>query len=423
MQVVECAREVLRHLGVGRRETIYQAALCREFLQRTGILLESERCVPVRYKGAVVGVQRVDLSCATFFVELKAVSRLLPSHYNQAQAYANDLEVPGLLLNFGESVTYQCIKYGSLNILEEPITPKMQTESQTTKTMPKTFNNIQDTALEPKMSSYNIDKGNGKQETRHKISMTIPETDIAPYVTLPPMQVQWSEFSENGDAEAFGKELDDGKQSVSVRCGLPSDRVKQAMPLLEAEQTEALATLKAYHAQMVGYAFDNLPTKGCIHAGKARSKAKKALPKATPEDIEAHARELYIEGAHCGGIVEKEIDDTAVELVVAKRKVCTYQQGVKGRYPPVFHKIGPGGEYTEVEVENYLPRRTLAIIRARPQFFSAPLMYGTTLSLDRDIILVWRPKKRARDNTPSVVPYFEDGDGDTNNSPKKTRIE
>jgi len=282
--------------------------------------------------------------------------------------------------------------------------------------------------LEPRLSNYKIDKGNGKQETRYKISMVIPDTEIAPFLSLPALQTQWSEFSENGDAEAFGKELDDGKQSISLRAGIGSSRVQQAMPLLAAEQVATIAALKKYHHDMVTFAFDNLPPKGCVHATKARSKAKKELKDGTAEEIEDRARAIYLDGAHCGGVVEKDIDDEPVELIVVKRKVCTYEKGVKGRYPPIFHKGNRTGGFNAVEIDKYVPRRTLVEIRARPQYFTAPLMYGTTLSLDRDIIMVWRPKKRSRSRSSRVVPYFEDGEGDTvdsddADSAKKPRLE
>lgn len=102
-----------------------------------------------------------------------------------------------------------------------------------------------------------------------------------------------------------------------------------------------------------------------------------------------------------------------------KRKVTSYEGGVKGRYPPVFHKIDFEGSYHEVEVGDYLQKGTLVQCRARPQFFTAPSMYGTTLSLDKDVIIVWRPKTKKRGTVSEAVPAFVDGEEP---SPKRARV-
>jgi len=291
-------------------------------------------------------------------------------------------------------------------------------------TKPKTMNFILLTALEPKKSTYQIDKGNGKSETRHKISMVLPNTDIPPYLTLPAFSCQYTEFSENGDAETFGKNLDDGKMSVSLVAGAPDTVVRQ-MPTLLEDQTQALDQLKNYHREMLSFAFRNLPVKGpgsCSFAVRARTQAKKEKA----EDIEARAEEIYIEKSHRGGIVEKDIEDengdvTTKDLLIAKRKVTSYEKGVKGRYPPMFHKIDVEGNFHEIEVGDYLNRRTLVQCRVRPQFFTAPSMYGTTLSLDRDIIVLWRPKSRKRQMESKAVPFFVDGEEEA--APKRQRTE
>jgi len=174
---------------------------------------------------------------------------------------------------------------------------------------------------------------------------------------------------------------------------------------------------------LVLHAFKNLPEKGpgsCPFATKARIQAKKE----NPEDWQSRAAEIYLEKSHRGGIIEKDIDDTPTELVVLKRKVTSYENGEKGRYPPVFHKIDFEGKYHEIEVGDYLQRGTLVQCRARPQFFTAPSMYGTTLALDKDIIVVWRPKSKKRSVQSEAVPAFADGDEEDEPSgePSKKRV-
>mgnify|MGYP005673464903 CR=1 FL=1 len=68
------------------------------------------------------------------------------------------------------------------------------------------------------------------------------------------------------------------------------------------------------------------------------------------------------------------------------------------------------GDYHAVEYEDYVPRDTLLKMRVRPQFFSAPLMYGTSCWFDKDIIVLWRPKRTEAKKETATVPVFEDGD-------------
>ena len=282
----------------------------------------------------------------------------------------------------------------------------MNTQEQQA-TNPKTMNNIMEANMEPKISTYQVSKGS-KTEKRYKVSLVTKDTEIPAYLTVAPLLTRFTEFSENGDAEKFGKNLEDGKMSVSLVSGVP-DVVARQMPRLVDDQTTTIAKLRAYHASLVLHAFHNLPKKGagsCAFATKARARAKKE----NVDNVEERAAEIYLENAHCGGIAEKEFEDGTREVVVMKRKVTSYEAGVKGRYPPVFHKIDFEGKYHEVEVGDYLQKGTLVQCRARPQFFTAPSMYGTTLSLDKDIIIVWRPKANKRSYKSAVLPAFVDGD-------------
>ena len=48
-------------------------------------------------------------------------------------------------------------------------------------------------------------------------------------------------------------------------------------------------------------------------------------------------------------------------------------------------------------------------------------MYGTTLSLDKDIIIVWRPKANKRSYESAVLPAFVDGDDEEPEEPEAKR--
>jgi len=101
-EIISCAMEVHSILGNGFQEVIYQRALAYEF-QLRGIHYQRELEMLVYYKGKLVGTRRVDFLVEDLIsVELKATSKLEPSHLAQAINYleAYNLEV-GLLLNFG----------------------------------------------------------------------------------------------------------------------------------------------------------------------------------------------------------------------------------------------------------------------------------------------------------------------------------
>jgi GxxExxY protein len=80
---------------------IYQRALALE-LQAQGLKFEREVEIDVLYRGARVGIKRVDFLIEGVMVELKAHAELQDVHYVQALSYlkASGYKV-GLLLNFG----------------------------------------------------------------------------------------------------------------------------------------------------------------------------------------------------------------------------------------------------------------------------------------------------------------------------------
>ncbi len=107
-QVVGAAMEVHRILGPGFLEAVYEAALAQELTLR-GIPFESQKRLPVHYKGALVGDHVADFVVdKQVIVELKAVSALTQAHEAQAHNY---LAATGfrlaILLNFGAASLQQ----------------------------------------------------------------------------------------------------------------------------------------------------------------------------------------------------------------------------------------------------------------------------------------------------------------------------
>ena len=104
-QIINCAYEVPRILGVGFLEKVYENAFIVE-LRAKGIKSESQKGITVRYKGNIIGEYFADIVIEdVVIVELKALDKLSDIHELQIKNYlkATGIEV-GLLINFGKSV-------------------------------------------------------------------------------------------------------------------------------------------------------------------------------------------------------------------------------------------------------------------------------------------------------------------------------
>ena len=101
-KILEASFEVIRELGAGFLEGVYQNALLIALRQK-GIKAEARVPLLVRFRGEVVGEYYADLLVdGKVIVELKAVKALAPEHQAQLINYlkATGIEV-GLLINFG----------------------------------------------------------------------------------------------------------------------------------------------------------------------------------------------------------------------------------------------------------------------------------------------------------------------------------
>lgn len=100
--IIGAAIEVHRNLGPGLLESVYQACLVREFLDR-GIPFKQQLELPICYKGRHVdGEFRIDLLVYDeVVVELKAIEKALDVHEAQLLTYMRLSRKPvGLLINF-----------------------------------------------------------------------------------------------------------------------------------------------------------------------------------------------------------------------------------------------------------------------------------------------------------------------------------
>jgi GxxExxY protein len=101
-KIIGAAIEVHKVLGPGLLESVYHKCL-KEELKLREINFESEKIVPVNYKGVIA---ITDLRCDFLIencivIELKAVESMLPIHEAQLLTYMKLLKIPkGILINF-----------------------------------------------------------------------------------------------------------------------------------------------------------------------------------------------------------------------------------------------------------------------------------------------------------------------------------
>lgn len=122
-QIIGAAIEVHRELGPGLLESTYLPCLRLELLER-GLAFESERALPVVYKGRQLNVSyRLDLLVAgAVVVEVKAVERLLGVHEAQTLTYMRLTSCPvGLLINFNSQLLIHGIRRLVLPGLAGPV--------------------------------------------------------------------------------------------------------------------------------------------------------------------------------------------------------------------------------------------------------------------------------------------------------------
>jgi len=110
-KIIGCAIEVLKRLGPGLLESIYEKALCIE-LKLAGLKFEQQKSLPVLYKNESIGRFKIDILVENKIVlELKSVERHDPLFEAQILCYMKRGNYPlGLLINFNSKLLKDGIK-------------------------------------------------------------------------------------------------------------------------------------------------------------------------------------------------------------------------------------------------------------------------------------------------------------------------
>lgn len=110
-KIIGCGIEVHRELGAGLLESVYESALCIEFLNN-GLFYERQKALPLEYKGYKIGDFRIDLIVEnSIVVELKSVDRFDPVFEAQILSYMKLGKYKlGLIMNFNSPLLKDGIK-------------------------------------------------------------------------------------------------------------------------------------------------------------------------------------------------------------------------------------------------------------------------------------------------------------------------
>lgn len=100
--VIECAKNIRRHLGPGYLESVYKNAMLVE-LKKQSLSYEIENPINVYYDNVLVGEFKADIVVENVLIlELKAVQSLHMAHEIQMVNYLTATGIDdGLLINFG----------------------------------------------------------------------------------------------------------------------------------------------------------------------------------------------------------------------------------------------------------------------------------------------------------------------------------
>ena len=344
-------------------------------------------------------------------------------------------------------------------ILSEPCRNKMMAAMQDVQTtQPNTHNDILDPNTKTIIKVCKMKRGDD-EIFQPKVIAAGTDKEFQIFLRLPALPVLYSDTSPNGDQEKFNKSPEQAVNSFTLTKGNKFSNVKRGMPNLENDQQEAFDMIEQMHKDLLIAAFNSDDVK-CSGKTKAKAKAVKILKnnslnemkekirnknagmseadvskkakeavkkiKHSQEEITATALHVYLEDSHDSGMKEVTYTDNGEEKtemsLKIKRKVRGFRQVeeeidgelVKKRKlvptPPVFHKPTPTAEYYEKKYGNYVPRGTLLMFRVRRSFFSSPMMYGTNLTFDKDVVILCESKKRERSQTSKPVEFFEDQD-------------
>jgi GxxExxY protein len=127
--ILQTATKIMKDLGAGYSETIYQNALHRKLARLDGTCV-MEKSIPVVYDGEVLGICRADIVLEGHVIEVKAVRKMPSGAENQVGKYVKHLfeldgkTRKGIVINFNQD-TQEIDTLESKALLEPPGEPQV----------------------------------------------------------------------------------------------------------------------------------------------------------------------------------------------------------------------------------------------------------------------------------------------------------
>lgn len=198
---------------------------------------------------------------------------------------------------------------------------------------------------------------------------------------LPTMAVKWQNLGKEGNLnKKMGRytvtDVNKARYTASLEPGCPAE-LEKLMPTLVEEQQQFMKALKTVcegHMQLVFHHDDD--------SSWDKTKDGKEL-----EDFVSDANYSCIKSV-------KDENDDDYEIISLARRLTDFQGNPN---EPVFWKINPDGKFETIE-PRYIPKGSLIQCTGTLRAYNVNSeMYGVSMDMGRDIIVVWMPPKKTKE--------------------------
>lgn len=234
-------------------------------------------------------------------------------------------------------------------------------------------------------------------------------------VTTAPMTVKFSDVGPNGNLgtkfvpeNAFGQ----AKFVLTMEKGADS-KVLAAMPSIEKEQDGYFNWLSEQSTNMLNMAWDNQIPMFASQFKKSKAAAKKEAKKDKNVDVDARAKELFMEGASVPvkDYIDEDGDATPVNKIARRYQYTDRKTGEIVINRPEFWKRNREGGYDNVtDKVRFLSKGSVVIAQVTFRLYAMTSYYGVATDMGKNIIVVWQKPSsgggRKKDSAPEV-PFFE----------------
>jgi len=255
-----------------------------------------------------------------------------------------------------------------------------------------------------------------EEDYRGDMTIALKDGQYSANVTTAPMSVKFSDVGPNGNLgtkfvpdNAFAQ----AKFVMTLEKGADS-KVLAAMPTIEKEQDGYFNFLTETSTKMMTEAWDKqIP----VFAGqfkKCKAAAKKEAKKNKDLDVEARAKELFLEGASMPikDYIDEDGDGTPVNKMARRYQYTNRKTGELVINRPDFWKRNREGGYDNVtEKIKFLSKGSIVIAQVSFRLYAMTSYYGVATDMGKNVIVVWQKPSSGGSSKPKEsapeVPFFE----------------